>query len=217
MKGFMLIGLLALSTALPAGAYSIGISDANEGALSYQNDRFTGYLAPLYQCAVDAVGQPFTVSILPQLRALRMLQNNEIDMVVPLAKSKERDEYAFFATPLFTVRYKLYTLPGGSLAGNEHRIQVSVVWSSASIALIEALGHEVIPVDNHELAIGMVRRGRAHGVIIPESTATAMTETLAGLTPHDYAQLPGGVYMNKRKTSLHTAFNIAIQDCRPAP
>lgn len=215
MKGFRLIGLLALVTALPAGAYSIAISDANQGALSYQNDRFTGYLAPLYQCAVDTVDQPFTVSILPQLRALRMLQNNEIDMVVPLAKSDERDEYAYFATPLFTVRYKLFTLPGISVAGTEHRIRIAVNWSSASIALIEALGHEVIPVDHHELAIGMVRRGRAHGVVIPESTAAGMTEALSGLVPHDFAQLPGGAYMSTNNTGLRAAFNAAVQDCRP--
>lgn len=217
MKEFGFVGFLALATAFPAGAYSIAISDANAGALSYQDDHFTGSLAPLYQCAVDTLGQPYTVSILPQLRALRMLQNNEIDMVAPLAKSDERDNFAYFATPLFTVRYQLFTLPGVSMADNEHPIQIAVNWSSASIALIEALGHEVIPVDHHELAIAMVRRGRAHGVVIPGSTAASMSEALAGLIPHDYAQLPGGVYINKHNTSLHTAFDTAILECRPAP
>lgn len=217
MNGFELIGVLALSATATVQAYSIAVTDANAGALSYHNGQFTGHLAPLYQCAIDTVDLPFTVSILPQVRALRMLENNEIDMVLPLAQSGERDDYAYFAAPLYTVRYVLFTLPGVAITGSEHRIQIAVNWSSASIALIEALGHEVIPVDHHELAIGMVRRGRAHGVIIPEPTAAAMTGELAGLVPHDYAQLPGGVYVNKHNTSLQTAFNMAIQDCRPAP
>ncbi len=217
MNGFELIGVLALSATATVQAYSIAVTDANAGALSYHDGQFTGHLAPLYQCAIDTVDQPFTVSILPQVRALRMLENNEIDMVLPLAQSGERDDYAYFAAPLYTVRYVLFTLPGVAITGSEHRIQIAVNWSSASIALIEALGHEVIPVDHHELAIGMVRRGRAHGVVIPEPTAAAMTEELAGLVPHDYAQLPGGVYVNKHNTSLQTAFNMAIQDCRPAP
>lgn len=217
MNGFELIGVLALSATATVQAYSIAVTDANAGALSYHDGHFTGHLAPLYQCAIDTVDLPFTVSILPQVRALRMLENNEIDMVVPLAQSGERDDFAYFATPLFTVRYMLFTLPGVALTGSEHGIQIAANWSSASIALIEGNGHEVIPVDHHELAIGMVRRGRAHGVVIPEPTAAAMTEELAGLVAHDYAQLPGGVYMNKNDTGLQAAFNSAIQNCRPAP
>lgn len=217
MNGFELIGLLALTTTMSVEAYSIAVTDANVGALSYRDGQFTGHLAPLYQCAIDTVDQPFTVSILPQVRALRMLQNNEVDMVVPLAQSAERDDYAYFASPLFTVSYLLFTLPSVAMPGSEQRIQVAVNWSSAAIALIEGLGHEVIPVDHHELAIGMVRRERAHGVVIPEPTAASMTEELAGLIPHNYAQLPGGVYVNKNKTALQNAIDMAIQDCRPAP
>lgn len=217
MYKFELIGLLALITTMSAQAYSIAVTDANAGALSYHDGQFTGHLAPLYQCAIDTVDQPFTVSILPQVRALRMLENGEVDMVVPLAQSAERDEYAYFASPLFTVRYLLFTLPDVALPKSAHRIQIAVNWSSASIALIEGLGHEVIPVDHHDLAIGMVRRERAHGVVIPEPTAVSMTEELTGLIQHDYAELPGGVYVNKHKATLQEAFDRAIQDCRPKP
>ncbi len=217
MYKFELVGLLALITTMSVEAYSIAVTDANAGALSYRDGKFTGHLAPLYQCATDTVNQPFTVSILPQVRALRMLQNSEVDMVAPLAQSDERDDYAYFASPLFTVRYLLFTLSDVVMPREEHRIQIAVNWSSASTELIEELGHEVIPVDHHELAIGMVRRGRAHGVVIPASTAASMTEELAGLIPHDYAELPGGAYVNKNNTALQESIDMAMQDCRPIP
>lgn len=218
MYKFELVGLLAIITmSVSVEAYSLAVTDANVGALSYRDGKFTGHLAPLYQCATDTVNQPFTVSILPQVRALRMLQNSEVDMVAPLAQSDKRDDYAYFASPLFTVRYLLFTLSDVAMPREEHRIQIAVNWSSASTDLIEEFGHEVIPVDHHELAIGMVRRGRAHGVVIPASTAASMTEELAGLIPHDYAELPGGVYVNKHKVALQETFDRAIQDCRPKP
>ncbi|WP_169579675.1 transporter substrate-binding domain-containing protein [Saccharospirillum impatiens] len=215
MNVFKLIGLLAATMSLTANAYTIAVTDANAGALSFRNDIFHGPLAPLYQCAIDAVGESFTVVTLPQARALRMLRNNEVDMVVPLAQSSERDAYAYFASPLLTVKYQLFTLPGTEVPAVGNGFLVAVNWSSAAIRLIEQQGHEVIPIDHHELAIGMVKRERAHGVVIPNSTAASMAETLDGLEPHDYAQLPGGVYIRQGNPMLQRNFDIAINDCLP--
>jgi hypothetical protein len=215
MKGLSLViaGLFAM-TAI-ADELTIAVTDANQGALDYQNEAFTGSLATLYSCPIEQLGQPYTVVTLPQTRALRMLQYNQIDLVMPLARTGTRDRYALFAKPLFEIVFELFTLPEQVAWASETTINIKIaaVWSSAVLPLIAERGHDAIPVDHHEIGVAMVKRGRAHGVLIPTPMVASLSSSLNNLTAQQYTTLVGGIYVDRGQPELLNLVNEAIATC----
>lgn len=91
---------------------------------------------------------------------------------------------------------------------------IAANWYSAVIPLIEQADQSPVPVDSYEVAVAMLRRGRANGVVVPEPMTATMTDLLDGLVSEPYVDAEAGLYVSRSAPELLEAFNVANAKCR---
>jgi ABC-type amino acid transport substrate-binding protein len=81
------------------------------------------------------------------------------------------------------------------------------------LPLIEEQGYEVIPVDNHQIGVAMVKRGRTQAVVIPTLWVSRLGPDLEGLVGQPFTTLQGGLYVDQNQPELVDRMRVAIKDC----
>ncbi|WP_462159526.1 hypothetical protein [Pseudoalteromonas sp. GB56] len=208
----------------------IGVSSENGESLKYSQHAFVGHLQSAYNCVVDQLSNDYSVTTVPQARLIKMLENNEIDIAMPLLLLPERDSFAQRSETIYEVDYELITQP--------HRLQLDVdtlrtrviqqgiVYkrgTGARTLLFRYLGlntdtnhfseHQV---NTWEQAVSLVKLNRAAITAIPSVIAKDIPiEHFYGLERIKMPTPELGFYMSKRfsQTALANNINALAKQC----
>lgn len=77
--------------------------------ITYQDGRFQGLEYDLLKSTADAAGCELDMQLVPWVRALKMLQTRQLDLLYGAGYSKERAEFARFSIPYRHERFVLVT------------------------------------------------------------------------------------------------------------
>lgn len=110
LKGFITapLILLVLFCSHPCFAkITIGVSSENGESLKYSRKHFYGELKSAYSCVINHLDTDYDVITVPQARLIKMLQNNEVDIAMPLLLLPQRDLFAVRSATIYQVGYEL--------------------------------------------------------------------------------------------------------------
>ncbi|MCG9734504.1 hypothetical protein L1D51_10890 [Pseudoalteromonas shioyasakiensis] len=105
---FTLFALMSISLSHSISAkVLIGVSSENGESLKYSRKQFNGELKSAYSCVINQLDSNYDVITVPQARHIKMLQNNEVDIAMPLLLLPQRDLFATRSATIYQVGYEL--------------------------------------------------------------------------------------------------------------
>lgn len=168
----LMVVLLSLSATMvsaqePPSAFPVAVSENASDVLKVRDGKLEGLAAPLYRCVFDRTGLDFTFVEMPLARALFNFEYGEVAVVVPLAKTAERDRYGVFAGPLIDVEYLL--LSPEKLTSIESIEGMVYVLPRGHVGrqFVSDFAVGGFEVNAWEQVFNMLRRGRADFTVVP--------------------------------------------------
>ncbi|RJF37018.1 hypothetical protein [Pseudoalteromonas gelatinilytica] len=234
LKGFITapLILLVLLCSHPCFAkITIGVSSENGESLKYSRKHFHGELKSAYSCVINHLDTDYDVITVPQARLIKMLQNNEVDIAMPLLLLPQRDLFAVRSATIYQVGYELISQSADSDLNIENlRRQANlngIVYKRGTGARTlmlkylgidknESLSHEQ-QVSTWQQAVDFVAKNRAGITALP-------TVIAKDIEPHHFngvtrIKMPDhqlGLYMSSRfaKSTDATVINDASKTCK---
>ncbi len=224
--------LLVLFCSHPCFAkITIGVSSENGESLKYSRKHFHGELKSAYSCVINHLDTDYDVITVPQARLIKMLQNNEVDIAMPLLLLPQRDLFAVRSATIYQVGYELISQSADSDLSIENlRRQANlngIVYKRGTGARTlmlkylgidknESLSHEH-QVSTWQQAVDFVAKNRAGITALP-------TVIAKDIEPHHFdgvtrIKMPDhqlGLYMSSHfaKSAEATAINDASKTCK---
>lgn len=224
--------LLVLFCSHPCFAkITIGVSSENGESLKYSRKHFHGELKSAYSCVINHLDTDYDVITVPQARLIKMLQNNEVDIAMPLLLLPQRDLFAVRSATIYQVGYELISQsadPDLSIENLRRQANLNgIVYKRGTGARTlmlkylgidknESLSHEH-QVSTWQQAVDFVAKNRAGITALP-------TVIAKDIEPHHFngvtrIKMPDhqlGLYMSSRfaKSTDATVINDASKTCK---
>ncbi|WP_105180420.1 hypothetical protein [Pseudoalteromonas sp. T1lg21] len=224
--------LLVLFCSHPCFAkITIGVSSENGESLKYSRKHFHGELKSAYSCVFNHLDTDYDVITVPQARLIKMLQNNEVDIAMPLLLLPQRDLFAVRSATIYQVGYELISQsadPDLSIENLRRQANLNgIVYKRGTGARTlmlkylgidknESLSHEH-QVSTWQQAVDFVAKNRAGITALP-------TVIAKDIEPHHFngvtrIKMPDhqlGLYMSSRfaKSTDATVINDASKTCK---
>ena len=224
--------LLVLFCSHPCFAkITIGVSSENGESLKYSRKHFHGELKSAYSCVINHLDTDYDVITVPQARLIKMLQNNEVDIAMPLLLLPQRDLFAVRSATIYQVGYELISQsadPDLSIENlrrqaNLHGIVYKRGTGARTLMLKylginenEFLSHEH-QVSTWQQAVDFVAKNRAGITALPAVIAKDIEpHHFDGVTRIKMPDHQLGLYMSSRfaKSAEATAINDASKNCK---
>ncbi|WP_462147206.1 hypothetical protein [Pseudoalteromonas gelatinilytica] len=234
LKGFITahLILLVLFCSHPCFAkITIGVSSENGESLKYSRKHFHGELKSAYSCVINHLDTDYDVITVPQARLIKMLQNNEVDIAMPLLLLPQRDLFAVRSATIYQVGYELISQSADSGLSIENlRRQANLngivykrgtgartlMFKYLGIDKNESLSHEQ-QVSTWQQAVDFVAKNRAGITALPSVIAKDIEpHHFDGVTRIKMPDHQLGLYMSSRfaKSAEATAINDASKTCK---
>jgi len=210
---------------------TIGVSSENGESLKYSRKHFHGELKSAYSCVINHLDTDYDVITVPQARLIKMLQNNEVDIAMPLLLLPQRDLFAVRSATIYQVGYELISQsadPDLSIENLRRQANLNgivykrgtgartLMFKYLGIDKNELLSHEQ-QVSTWQQAVDFVAKNRAGITALP-------TVIAKDIEPHHFdgvtrIKMPDhqlGLYMSSRfaKSAEATAINDASKTCK---
>jgi len=224
--------LLSLTLSHPISAkVLIGVSSENGESLKYSRKHFHGELKSAYSCVINHLDTDYDVITVPQARLIKMLQNNEIDIALPLLLLPQRDLFAVRSATIYQVGYELISQsadPDLSIENLRRQANLNgIVYKRGTGARTlmlkylgidknESLSHEQ-QVSTWQQAVDFVAKNRASITALPSVIAKDIEpHHFDGVTRIKMPDHQLGLYMSSRfaKSAEATAINDASKNCK---
>ncbi|GGE87818.1 hypothetical protein [Pseudoalteromonas gelatinilytica] len=224
--------LLVLFCSHPCFAkITIGVSSENGESLKYSRKHFHGELKSAYSCVINHLDTDYDVITVPQARLIKMLQNNEVDIAMPLLLLPQRDLFAVRSATIYQVGYELISQSADSDLSIENlRRQANlngIVYKRGTGARTlmlkylgidknESLSHEQ-QVSTWQQAVDFVAKNRAGITALPTVIAKDIEpHHFIGVTRIKMPEHQLGLYMSSRfaKNTEATVINDASKTCK---
>ncbi|MCO6353670.1 hypothetical protein GBO14_02695 [Pseudoalteromonas shioyasakiensis] len=224
--------LLSLTLSHPISAkVLIGISSENGESLKYSRKQFYGELKSAYSCVINQLDSNYDVITVPQARLIKMLQNNEVDIAMPLLLLPHRDLFATRSATIYQVGYELIshsTNPDLSIENLRRQANLNgIVYkrgTGARTLMLKYLGIDKNEILSHEQqvstwqqAVDFVGKNRASITALPSVIAKDIEpHHFNGITRIKMPDHQLGLYMSSRfaKSAEATAINDASKTCK---
>lgn len=216
-----LIVLFSLSSQLHAEeTLRVGISEGVTGVVEFSDGELTGALSKPYDCVFDNASIPVEFVSVPLKRGLYYLESGELDALIPLARSPERDESLIFAGELIRADYSYVAFkPIDDLLAQDI-LRVAVVRGFVGSLFLPKTVDQVEEVNSWEQLVPMLDRDRVDVSVIP----TLLLEQVMGDRIEDAYIKPAGVleaslYISAQHRASEVAERIqkAVEQCQAEP
>ena len=210
---------------------TIGISSENGESLKYSRKQFHGELKSAYSCVINQLDSNYDVITVPQARLIKMLQNNEVDIAMPLLLLPQRDLFATRSATIYQVGYELIshsTNPDLSIENLRRQANLNgIVYkrgTGARTLMLKYLGIDKNESISHEhqvstwqQAVDFVAKNRAGITALPVVIAKDIEpHHFNGITRIKMPDHQLGLYMSSRfaKSAEAAAINDASKTCK---
>lgn len=209
----------------------IGVSSENGESLKYSRKQFYGELKSAYSCVINHLDTDYDVITVPQARLIKMLQNNEVDIAMPLLLLPQRDLFATRSATIYQVGYELIshsTNPDLSIENLRRQANLNgIVYkrgTGARTLMLKYLGIDKNESISHEhqvstwqQAVDFVAKNRAGITALPAVIAKDIEpHHFNGITRIKMPDHQLGLYMSSRfaKSAEAAAINDASKTCK---
>ncbi len=229
---FTLFALMSISLSHSISAkVLIGVSSENGESLKYSRKQFNGELKSAYSCVINQLDSNYDVITVPQARHIKMLQNNEVDIAMPLLLLPQRDLFATRSATIYQVGYELIshsTNPDLSIENLRRQANLNgIVYkrgTGARTLMLKYLGIDKNESISHEhqvstwqQAVDFVAKNRAGITALPAVIAKDIEpHHFNGITRIKMPDHQLGLYMSSHfaKSAEATAINDASKTCK---
>ena len=210
---------------------TIGVSSENGESLKYSRKHFHGELKSAHSCVINHLDTDYDVITVPQARLIKMLQNNEVDIAMPLLLLPQRDLFAVRSATIYQVGYELISQsadPDLSIENLRRQANLNgivykrgtgartLMFKYLGIDKNESLSHEQ-QVSTWQQAVDFVAKNRAGITALPTVIAKDIEpHHFNGITRIKMPDHQLGLYMSSRfaKSAEATAINDASKTCK---
>ena len=209
----------------------IGVSSENGESLKYSRKQFNGELKSAYSCVINQLDSNYDVITVPQARHIKMLQNNEVDIAMPLLLLPQRELFATRSATIYQVGYELISQSADSDLSIENlRRQANlngIVYkrgTGARTLMLKYLGIDKNESISHEHQVStwqqdvdFVAKNRAGITALPAVIAKDIEpHRFNGITRIKMPDHQLGLYMSSdfSKSSEATVINDASKTCK---
>ena len=198
----------------------VGISEGVTGIVEFADGELTGSLSKPYDCVFDNASVPVEFVSVPLKRGLYYLESGQLDALIPLARSPERDESLIFAGELIRADYSFVALkPIDDLLAQDD-LRVAVVRGFVGGLFLPGGADQVEEVNSWEQLVPMLERDRVDVSVIP----TLLVEKVMGESIEDVYIKPAGVleaslYISPKHEGSEVTERIldSVEECRSEP
>lgn len=215
------IGVLSVVSINPVHAdrtLRVGIVEVPTGILEVSGRGLIGVLATHYECVFTRLGLSVEFVSVPLGRGLYYLDRNQLDAVIPLARTPDRDKRATFAGELFTTGYDFVALKPLFPLSDGSEIRYGVLRGFAGAAFIPDSAASVERVSNGAQLMPMLQHDRIDIALMPSAVAQDVQRRAEEAVYIERAgNMPVSMYISHRFSQSGESDGIgrAVKECRP--
>lgn len=221
VRTFFHVCLMVLSLTVSASAAQVirvGVAEGMVGVLDYTDGGLTGTLSDLYQCVMEGAGQEIQYVPTPLRRGLFYLSRGEVDVLIPLAQTAERDDMARFGGELFSAEYVYVTLDDYSDITDTHGLSYGILRGFVGKVFIPATASWVEEVSSWDQLLPMLKLRRIDVAVMPALLVKRLLgDRIGDVHVQDAGKLPVSLYLSSALEHTEVADQImeAVETCRP--
>jgi PAS domain S-box-containing protein len=131
----------------------------------------SGFTVELWKAVADEAGLSYTIRVNPFKDVLQNFKDGKTDVLINLARSEERDQFADFTVPHVIVHGAVFTRKGESSIRNEDDlVGKSVIVLNADLAhdyaLTKGWGHHIVLADTVAAGFRLLASGKHDAILI---------------------------------------------------
>lgn len=198
----------------------VGISEGVTGVVEFADGELTGSLSKPYDCVFDNASVPVEFVSVPLKRGLYYLESGELDALIPLARSPERDESLIFAGELIRADYSYVAFKPVDDLLTRDGLRVAVVRGFVGSLFLPNSVDRVEEVNSWAQLAPMLERDRVDVSVIP----TMLIEQVMGEKTENAYIKPAGVleaslYISPKHRGSEVTERIlnSVEQCRSEP
>lgn len=215
--GFLALFLFYTGVVFAEPVIQVGVSDGVPEFVGQSQGKLNGALSSVYECVFEKSGlEPHYVSI-PLKRGLYYLKRGELDVLLPLARTPERDQSMVFAGELVQAEYSYVSFKP---------LPTDIAGSNLKFGLVRGFaGHVFVPesapktedVTSWSQLVPMLDRGRIDVSVVP----TRLVDIVLGERAKEAflrksGELSASMYISPRHKMSNVSFRImnSVEACR---
>lgn len=217
MKGCISVTVLAAISMAFSSAHAkvrVGMIEGIPSAINYSEGKFSGTYGSYYQCVLEKLPGGYDVIPLPLTRLIFSLESGEVDIAIPMLKTKERDKFAMFSDPIKESSFLIFVKTPQSNHEELNGKTIATMRSGAHVEVIMSRHGILTEVTNYESALKMAATGRVDAAVIPDSLENALSHLTHGLYRDVFWTQNSGIYTNNKLLDLHSTINSLISTCK---
>ena len=228
ISSVLIVVMVVVASSVSHAADIIRFATAIIPPYQYQNSDgdLKGVALPIVECAMRSLGQDYSVSVLPWLRAQGNVQLGESDAFFVASNNADRNSYATMSEPLFSGKRSWYFRPGYHIETDSDEFKktaiVGTVFGTNMHAWLKGSFSQVIAKDSLSELISLLTAKRLDALL---TTDLMYSHTMKKLNlPEDKFSRslsqtkPLGVYFGhhfiEKNASFLASFNQTLVDCR---
>ena len=199
---------------------SVGVLDDTVGWIGVEEGQLTGDLSKPYHCVFDHSGLEIEAISVSLNRGLVELELGRLDIVLPIARTSQRDEKADFAGPLYSAGFSIVSLRSSQLDAafaETPRLRYGIVLGFVGKQFIPESAGSVEEVSDWSQLVEMLKLQRIDVAVMPSGMAKRFLDNEQEvLSAWEVGVIPVSLYMSKklRDTDVQRALMLAIQRCK---
>ncbi len=199
---------------------SVGVIDDTVGWIGVEEGQLTGELSKPYHCVFDHSGLEIEARSVSLKRGLVELDLGRLDIMLPIARTSQRDEKADFAGPLYNAGFSIVSLRSLQLDGAFAEItglRYGIVLGFVGKQFIPESAVRVEEVSDWSQLVDMLKLQRIDVAVMPSGMAKHFLEREQEvLSSWEVGVIPVSLYISKkwRGTEVKRALMLAVQRCK---
>ena len=215
------IGIAVLATAMLMSSWTVGaslrviVASDMIDLVDVRQGKLVGAVGDLYQCVVDRMDEDVQFVKSPLKRGLLDIRHNDADVLIPLAPSARRDQFAEFGGALLEADYVFISQT--RLPANFDRLglRYGIPRSFVGRDLITDTDAVIEEVSEWSQLPMLLERNRIDVFVLPSLIATEVLGGDEGSLSRQYAgTIPASLYMSSGlEASVKARIRQAVQEC----
>lgn len=209
--------MLAVSPGTGQATVRVGVADAPRDVLGVTDGELTGALAPAYGCVFRRAALEIQFVPVSLQRGLYYLGHGELDALMPLAVTADRDSMADFAGELFPAHYVFVTTKPGTALTEGSGLRFGTLRGFVGRVFVPESAAVLEEVTTWAQLPQMLRRDRIDAAVMPSILAKTLLEHREGeFFMQPAGSLPISMYLSRHEGSVDKTRRIreAVSDCR---
>jgi len=210
----------SLTYAHSAERLSVGVVDDTVGWISIEEGQLSGELSKPYHCVFDHSGLEIEAISVSLSRGLLELELGRLDIMLPIARTSQRDEKADFAGPLYNDGFSIVSLRSLQLDGafaEMPGLRYGIVLDFVGKQFIPESAVSIEEVSGWSQLVDMLKLQRIDVAVMPSGMAKRFLEREQEvLSSWEVGVIPVSLYISKkwRGTDVKRALRLAVQHCK---